>query len=187
MPARRPAYENTRFNREGRIGPARSLRSVIGHERGAPGAHPPRGSASGERAWKVFIVHPHSCKPSAKYPSMGLGFNLSTISPKIRCAHQAAMAMNVRLLNPADTSAYRLLRLQALREWPPAFGTQAEDEENLPIEDFASRLEPTEQRRFLGAFADGVLVGSLRLSRYDGSNEAHKAYVVTPGLGLMPF
>ncbi|MCW1926557.1 GNAT family N-acetyltransferase [Luteolibacter arcticus] len=94
--------------------------------------------------------------------------------------------MDLRLLHPADALAYRQLRLQALRESPPAFGTPPEEEENLPLDHFARRLEPTADRRFLGAFEEetGLLIGSLRLSRYDGSNESHKAYLA--GLYVHP-
>ncbi|RYG94137.1 MAG: GNAT family N-acetyltransferase [Alphaproteobacteria bacterium] len=34
-----------------------------------------------------------------------------------------------------------------------------------------------EDLAFIGIFENGILVGSMRLSRYDGINEAHKAYI----------
>lgn len=41
----------------------------------------------------------------------------------------------------------------------------------------AARLSPTPQRCFFGAFDTGNLVGIVRLSRYEASNQRHRAYV----------
>ena len=82
------------------------------------------------------------------------------------------MKMKLRVLNPSDAPAYRDLRLRGLREWPPAFGTPAEEEEQLSLRDFSERLVETKDRCLVGAFEENILVGSVRLSRYDGGNEA---------------
>ena len=92
--------------------------------------------------------------------------------------------MKLRILTPGDASAYRDLRLRALHEWPPAFGTPAEEEAQLSINDFSQRLIESRARRFVGAFEDEILVGSVRLSRYDTSNESHRAYIA--GLYVVP-
>lgn len=85
--------------------------------------------------------------------------------------------MTIRTLTPSDVCEYRTLRLCALREWPPAFGTPAEYEEQLTLRVFSERLVETEDRCLIGVFEDDALVGSIRLFRYEGSNEAHRAYL----------
>lgn len=92
--------------------------------------------------------------------------------------------MKIRVLTPSDAAAYRDLRLRGLREWPPAFGTPVEEEEQLGLKDFSERLVETKDRCLIGAFEEEVLVGSVRLSRYDSGNEFHRAYVA--GLYVMP-
>ena len=92
--------------------------------------------------------------------------------------------MNLRVLTPSDATAYRELRLRALREWPPAFGTPAEEEEQRSLKDFFERLVETKDRCFIGAFEEDILVGSVRLSRYESGNEFHRAYVA--GLYVRP-
>lgn len=92
--------------------------------------------------------------------------------------------MKLRALTPKDVIEYRDLRLRALREWPPAFGTPAEEEEKLSLKEFSERLVETKDRCLIGAFDEEVLVGSVRLSRYESGNEFHRAYVA--GLYVMP-
>lgn len=92
--------------------------------------------------------------------------------------------MKLRVLTPSDVDAYRDLRLHALREWPPAFGTPVEEEAQRTLKAFSERLVETNDRCLVGAFEEDTLVGSVRLSRYDGSNEGHRAYVA--GLYVMP-
>lgn len=52
------------------------------------------------------------------------------------------------------------------------------------MEDFAARLVESKDRLLIGAFVHDVLVGTVRLSRYDGSNEGHRAYLA--GLHVIP-
>jgi len=92
--------------------------------------------------------------------------------------------MKIQILAPVNASAYRNLRLNSLREWPPAFGVPAEEEEQLNLKDFENRLVETNERCFFGAFAEDTLVGSLRFSRYSGKNEQHRAYLA--GLYVAP-
>lgn len=76
---------------------------------------------------------------------------------------------------PTDAAAYRQVRLRALEEVPPAFGSRSEDEPDLVRT--AAKLAPGDDRCFFGAFQDGQLVGIVRLSRYESSNEKHRAYL----------
>ncbi|MDA3832183.1 MAG: GNAT family protein [Spirochaetales bacterium] len=93
--------------------------------------------------------------------------------------------MEIRELRSSDAASYRQLRLQALAEWPPAFGSPVEEEREKPIEDIESFLIGTRDRKLFGAFAGSILLGIVRYSRYSGSNERHRAYVaglyVDPG------
>ena len=88
----------------------------------------------------------------------------------------------MRILTPADAEAYLVVRLCALREQPPAFGSLPEDE--LNIVDTATRLAQSEDRCFFGAFQGSQLIGIIRLSRYTAPNERHRAYL--GGLYVLP-
>lgn len=88
----------------------------------------------------------------------------------------------VRGLVPADAAAYRTVRLRALGEVPPAFGSLPQDEPDLART--AARLAASDERCFFGAFRGGDLVGIVRLSCYEAANEKHKAYL--GGLYVLP-
>lgn len=90
--------------------------------------------------------------------------------------------LSVRVLTPADAEAYRVVRLHALHEQPPAFGSLPEDEPNLSAT--ATRLAESDDRCFFGVFQDEQLIGIIRLSRYSAPNEKHRAYIA--GLYVMP-
>ncbi|MBW4581542.1 MAG: GNAT family N-acetyltransferase [Tildeniella nuda ZEHNDER 1965/U140] len=90
--------------------------------------------------------------------------------------------VSVRVLTPADAEAYRSVRLRALHEQPPAFGSLPEDEPNLS--EIAARLAESDDRCFFGAFQDEQLIGIIRLSRYTAPNEKHRAYLA--GLYVLP-
>jgi ribosomal protein S18 acetylase RimI-like enzyme len=79
----------------------------------------------------------------------------------------------VRVLGAPDAAAYRAVRLAALREEPPAFGSLPGDEPDLS--GTAARLAPSDDRRFLGAFEGEQLVGIVRLSLSGATNEKHRA------------
>lgn len=89
---------------------------------------------------------------------------------------------SVRALNPADAGAYHAVRLRALRENPPAFGSLPDDEPNLS--ETGTRLAESDDRCFFGAFQDEELVGIARFSRYSAPNEKHRAYLA--GLYVLP-
>ncbi len=88
----------------------------------------------------------------------------------------------LRVLTAADAQAYRVVRITALEEDPPAFGSLPEDEPNLTAT--AARLTQSDNRCFFGAFQDERLIGIIRLSRYDAPNEKHRAYLA--GLYVLP-
>jgi RimJ/RimL family protein N-acetyltransferase len=88
----------------------------------------------------------------------------------------------VRLLTSSDAQGYHGVRLQALQEKPPAFGSIPTDEPNLS--ETAERLVASDDRCFFGAFQDQKLVGIVRLSRYESLNEKHRAYL--GGLYVLP-
>lgn len=90
--------------------------------------------------------------------------------------------VQVRILEPADAALYRAVRLRALEEVPPAFGSLPQDEPDLV--QTRARLVASDDRCFFGAFRGGQLVGIVRLSRYEAGNEKHKAYL--GGLFVLP-
>jgi ribosomal protein S18 acetylase RimI-like enzyme len=95
---------------------------------------------------------------------------------------QDISSVSVRLLTPADAEAYRSVRLRALQEQPPAFGSLPEDEPNLS--ETAARLVKSDDLCFFGAFQGEQLIGIVRLSRYSAPNEKHRAYLA--GLYVLP-
>ena len=92
--------------------------------------------------------------------------------------------MTIRTLTPADVQEYRVLRLAALHEQPPAFGTPAAKEEKLALEAVAARLQASEDTYILGAFSDDILVGTIRFARFDEANEKHRGFMA--GLYVRP-
>ncbi|MBI4780970.1 MAG: GNAT family N-acetyltransferase [Oscillatoriophycideae cyanobacterium NC_groundwater_1537_Pr4_S-0.65um_50_18] len=92
--------------------------------------------------------------------------------------------MTIRTLTPTDVKKYRLLRLAALHEQPPAFGTPAEKEEKLALEAMVLRLQESEDTYILGAFSDDSLVGTIRFSRFEEANEKHRGFIA--GLYVRP-
>ena len=93
--------------------------------------------------------------------------------------------MIIRTLTPTDAKEYRLLRLAALQEQPPTFGTPVEKEEKLALEEIASRLQESKDTYFLGAFLDHVLVGIIRFSLFAETNEKHRGFIVASMSNLL--
>jgi RimJ/RimL family protein N-acetyltransferase len=93
-------------------------------------------------------------------------------------------SMTIRTLTPTDVQEYRVIRLAALHEQPPAFGTPAEKEEKLPLDTIAARLQESADTYILGAYADHFLVGTIRFSRFDEANEKHRGLMA--GLYVRP-
>lgn len=91
-------------------------------------------------------------------------------------------SISTRVLTPADAEAYRSVRLRALHEQPPAFGSLPETEPNLS--ETVVSLAESDDRCFFGAFQSKQLIGIIRLSRYEAPNEKHRAYLA--GLYVLP-
>jgi len=77
----------------------------------------------------------------------------------------------VRQLTSDDAVLYRVLRLEALRNNPEAFGSTHDSENAMPIAWFAERLERT---AVFGAFRDSALVGLAGFQVQEGPKVAHK-------------
>lgn len=98
--------------------------------------------------------------------------------------------MNIRLLTAADAEVYRELRLEGLQTNPEAFGSSFEEEKDISLESFASRIEG--QGTFtIGAFNQGDLLGVATLVQANKMKLKHKASIfavyVSPkkrGLGI---
>lgn len=85
----------------------------------------------------------------------------------------------IHLLIPADASAYRALRLQALRDHPEAFGASYEDEAARSLEMTAKRLDGGPLNCVFGAFAGDDLVGTAGFVVPDQSPKSrHKGLLV---------
>ena len=85
--------------------------------------------------------------------------------------------MNVRPLTAMDAADYRALRLRALWEYPEAFTSSYDEEEDKPIGWYEQRLSAAGVH-FFGAFADGQLCGVVGLEREKRAKNRHKATVV---------
>ncbi|MBC7378786.1 MAG: GNAT family N-acetyltransferase [Burkholderiaceae bacterium] len=86
--------------------------------------------------------------------------------------------MQIRRLQPSDASAYRELRLRALREHPEAFTSSFEEEAEKPVETSKRRLAESTGNKFWGAFLDDALVGMVGLDREQRIKNHHKATLV---------
>jgi ribosomal protein S18 acetylase RimI-like enzyme len=85
----------------------------------------------------------------------------------------------IRPLTAADATAYRSLRLQALRDHPEAFGASYEDEVARSLEVTARRLDGGPLNRVFGAFVGDDLVGTAGFIIPDGSAKSrHKGLLV---------
>lgn len=70
--------------------------------------------------------------------------------------------MEISQLQPTDAYKYRNLRLNALKNNPEAFGSSFEEEKDIPLKTFESRLASDVSFTF-GAFENGELIGSVTL------------------------
>jgi RimJ/RimL family protein N-acetyltransferase len=83
----------------------------------------------------------------------------------------------IRAIVPAEVGEYYPLRMRALREQPEAFSSAYEEQAGLTLETFARTYleEPTPERFLLGAWLDGVLVGTLGFFRASRQKTRHHA------------
>ena len=85
--------------------------------------------------------------------------------------------MQIRQLTAHDAADYRALRLRALWEYPEAFTSSYDEEQDKPEDWYEQRLDSA-RTRFWGAFADGQLCGVVGLEREARAKNRHKATVV---------
>jgi len=84
--------------------------------------------------------------------------------------------MEIRQLTAADVEVYRDLRLEGLQTNPEAFGASFEEEKDLSLESFASRLEGQGTFTF-GAFDQEDLLGVATLVQANKMKLKHKASI----------
>lgn len=77
----------------------------------------------------------------------------------------------LRRLRSADASAFKEIRLRALREHPEAFGASWEEEQDQPDSRIAERLE---SGHVIGGISEeGKMVGTIGISRSNGQKTQH--------------
>lgn len=89
-------------------------------------------------------------------------------------------AKSIRFLEERDASAFRLLRLEALRELPEAFGPTYVEERNMPCEEYFRRFKEdwiSGDNAIVGAFQGARIVGAVGLRRWTREKQRHKAYI----------
>jgi ribosomal protein S18 acetylase RimI-like enzyme len=85
--------------------------------------------------------------------------------------------MHIRLLESNHAAIYRNLRLEALQSHPEAFSSSYEEEKEIPLEIFESRLK--EQHSFTyGAFDNEQLIGVVTLVLEKKNKLKHRANIV---------
>jgi ribosomal protein S18 acetylase RimI-like enzyme len=84
------------------------------------------------------------------------------------------MTHTVRQLGPDDAEPFRDLHLQALKACPAAFAMSFEEECDLPLGAFRTRLD---QLIVFGGFVDGRLRGVATLQKQPLKKRAHMAMV----------
>ena len=85
--------------------------------------------------------------------------------------------MQIRILVSDDAADFQDLRLRGLVDCPYAFTSSYDEECDLPIEEVAERLAPTEKSMVLGAYDESELVGLIGLVRERHQKLAHKAFL----------
>jgi GNAT superfamily N-acetyltransferase len=81
------------------------------------------------------------------------------------------MTSEIRRLGDTDAAAFRDIRLEGLERCPCAFRHGLEEEIDLPLDAFATRLE---DEAVFGAFGDGALAGVAGFRRPPYARKAHK-------------
>lgn len=85
------------------------------------------------------------------------------------------MSIPVRALSPRDAAAFQALRLRGLAEAPAAFASSVEEEQPVPIEHVARRLEARDDGAIFGSYVDEQLCGLIGIQRESMRKLSHKA------------
>ena len=85
--------------------------------------------------------------------------------------------MDIRRLGPDDAPAYRALRIRALWEFPEAFTSSYQEDEQQPMQTWEVRLAG-ENIMFWGAFEGDALCGMVGLERETRAKNRHKGHVI---------
>jgi ribosomal protein S18 acetylase RimI-like enzyme len=83
---------------------------------------------------------------------------------------------SIRALGALDLPAFRVMRLDALRLHPRAYGSSYDEESEYTLDDFAARW-PTAPGMLLGAFADDRLIGFTGMQVPQKIKQRHKGFI----------
>ena len=102
----------------------------------------------------------------------------SAVGASFTTEERMTREMPIRTLTASDAEAFRTLRLEGLRTNPESFGAHVDDEEKLPLAEFARRITPSDEAWVLGAFDEqGMLRGTMGWYRERGAKRAHKSMI----------
>ena len=85
--------------------------------------------------------------------------------------------MKIKRLSPSDAAAYRMLRLQGLKECPAAFGSSYQEEKPKGIALYRGRLARSADKWVFGAFDGDRLIATATLVRDTHLKSRHKANI----------
>jgi ribosomal protein S18 acetylase RimI-like enzyme len=80
----------------------------------------------------------------------------------------------IHRLGRVNSEEFRSIRLEALKNFPEAFGSAYEREAAEPISFFSDRLE---RNAVFGAYRDGTLAGVAGFAAMNGPKNAHKGFL----------
>ncbi|MGU3780568.1 N-acetyltransferase family protein [Burkholderia metallica] len=75
------------------------------------------------------------------------------------------MTITTRLLDAADAARFQTVRLRAVDTAPTSFLPTLEEESQVPVDEFATRITPNHERAVFGAFDGDTLVGITGVRR----------------------
>ena len=87
------------------------------------------------------------------------------------------MTTTTRLLDAADAARFQTLRLRAVDTAPTSFLPTLDEESQVPVDEFATRITPSHERAVFGAFDGDTLVGITGVRRDARAKVAHKATI----------
>ncbi|AZQ55179.1 GNAT family N-acetyltransferase [Burkholderia cenocepacia] len=85
--------------------------------------------------------------------------------------------ITIRLLDAADAAQFQTVRLRAVDTAPTSFLPTLDEESQVPVDEFATRLTPTQAQAVFGAFDGDTLVGITGVRRDARTKIAHKATI----------